>query len=156
MDICKSLCSSALMLTEKITCQIFEILPESGPLVLIMDTNGNSRSSNPEEFAKQNIGESLLQDICVAIDDGAEPVVTSSNDCSVFAGQLATEENNYGYVFVFIPQYTPESTLLNIDLIEMLLNQIGLIAELIEKNNLHYDVQMKQYSLYGQSETALN
>jgi hypothetical protein len=121
-----------------------------------MDTNDNSRSSDPEEFAKLNISESFLKEVCVTIDDGAEPVITSSNDCSIIAGQLATEDSNYGYVFVILPQYNPESTLLNIDLIEMLLNQIGLIAGLIEKNNFHYEVQMKHYQICSQSEAVLN
>ena len=144
------------MLTDQITRQIFEVLPERGPLIVIMDTNGNSRPSDPEEFARLNISESFLKEVCVAIDDGAEPVITSSNDCSIIAGQLATEESNYGYVFVVLPHHNPESTLLNIDLIEMLLNQIGLIARLIEKNNHHYEVQLKHYRICGQSETALN
>jgi hypothetical protein len=156
MDIYKSLFSPGFMLTDQITRQIFEVLPERGPLIVIMDTNGNSRPSDPEEFTRLNISESFLKEVCVAIDDGAEPVITSSNDCSIIAGQLATEENNYGYVFVVLPQYNSESTLLNIDLIEMLLNQIGLIAKLIEKNNLHYEVQMKHYRICGQSEAALN
>ena len=156
MDISQSLSSPGFKLTEQITRQIFEVLPERGPLIVIMDTNGNSRPSDPEEFAKLNISESFLKDICVTIDDGAEPVITNSNDCSIVAGQLATEDSNYGYVFVVLPQYNPESTLLNIDLIEMLLNQIGLIARLIEKNNFHYKVQMKHYQICGQSEAALN
>ncbi len=156
MNTYKSLFSPGFMLTDQITRQIFEVLPESGPLIVIMDTNGNSRPSDPEEFARLNISESFLKEVCVTIDDGAEPVITSSNDCSIIAGQLATEENNYGYVFVILPQYNPESILLSIDLIEMLLNQIGLIARLIEKNNLHYEVQMKDYRIFGQSETALN
>ena len=156
MDIYQSLCSPGFMLTDQITQQIFEVLPERGPLIVIMDTNGNSRLSDPEEFARLNISESFLKEVCVTIDDGAEPVITSSNDCSIVAGQLATEDSNYGYVFVVLPQYNPESILLNIDLIEMLLNQIGLIAELIEKNNLHYEVQMKHYCTCGQSEAALN
>ena len=156
MGIYKSLSSPGFMLSEQITEQIFEILPERGPLIVIMDNNGNSRPSDPEEFARLNISESFLKEVCVTIDDGAEPVITSSNDCSIVAGQLATEVNNYGYVFVVLPQYSPESTLLNIDLIEMLLNQIGLIARLIEKNNLHYEVQMKHYRVCGRSEVALN
>ncbi|MBW7991207.1 MAG: hypothetical protein FVQ84_14485 [Planctomycetes bacterium] len=156
MDIYKSVSSPGFMLTDQITQQIFEVLPERGPLIVIIDTNGDSRPSDPEEFAKLNISESFLKEICVTIDDGAEPVITNSNDCSIVAGQLATEESNYGYVFVVLPQYNPESTLLNIDLIEMLLNQIGLIAKLIEKNNFHYEVQMKQYRVCGQSEKALN
>ena len=156
MDISQSLSSPGFKLTDQITRQIFEVLPERGPLIVIMDTNGNSRPSDPEEFAKLNISESFLKEICVTIDDGAEPVITNSNDCSIVAGQLATEDSNYGYVFVVLPQYNPESTLLNIDLIEMLLNQIGLIARLIEKNNFHYEVQMKHYQVCGQSEAALN
>lgn len=156
MDIYKSLSSHGFMLTEQITRQIFDVLPERGPLIVIMDTNGNSRPSDPEEFARLNISESMLKEVCVTIDDGAEPVITSLNDCSIVAGQLATEQNNYGYVFLVLPQYNPESTLSNIDLIETLLNQIGLIARLIEKNNCHYELQMKHYSLCDQSKAVLN
>ncbi len=156
MDINKSLCSPAFMLTEQIARQVFEVLPEPGPLIVIMDTDGNIRPSDSEEYARLNISESFLKEVCVTIDDGVEPVITSSNDSSIIAGQLATEEGNYGYVFVVLSQYNPESTLLNIDLAEMLLNQIGLIARLIEKNNLHYEVQMKHYRICDQSEIALN
>ncbi len=156
MDTYKSLFSPGVIVTKQIAGQIFEVLPERGPLIVIMDTNDNVMASDPEEFARLNISESFLKEVCVTIDDGAEPVITSSDDCSIIAGQLATEENNYGYVFVVLPQYNPESTLLNIDLIEMLLNQIGLIAALIEKNNLRYEIQMKHYRLCGQSETILN
>lgn len=148
--------SSVFGLTEQIARQIFEVLPERGPLIVIMDTNGNSQPSDPEEHSRLNISESFLKEICVAIDDGVEPVITSSNDNSIIAGQLATEESNYGYVFVVLPQDDSELTLLNIDLIEALLNQIGLIAQLVEKNSLHYEVQMKHSRIYGQSETALN
>jgi hypothetical protein len=59
-------------------------------------------------------------------------------------------------VIVALPQYSPESTLINIDLIEIVLNQISLIAKLVEKNNLLYELQMKQFSVYGQTEIAAN
>jgi len=163
-------------LTEQIARQIFEVLSstghlsvERGPVIVIMDSEGNNWPSDPEEFARLNISESFLKEVCAKIDDGAEPVVTEVNpprrvnDCSVIAAQLATEHSNCGYVIIALPQYSPESTLVNIDLIEMLLNQIGLIAKLIEKNNLLYEVflgspygQMKHYRLCGQSEIALN
>ncbi len=100
MDISQLLSSDGCKLTEQIAGQIFEVLPERGPLIVIIDTNGDSRPSDPEEFAKLNISESFLKEVCVTIDDGAEPVITCSNDCSIVAGQLATEESNYGYVFV--------------------------------------------------------
>jgi len=156
MDIYESLFSPGFMLTEQIARQIFEVLPEGRATIVFMDTDGNSWCSDPEEFAKLNISESFLKELCAKIDDGAEPVVTGTDDCSVIAAQLATERSNCGYVIIALPQYSPESVLINIDLIEMLLNQIGLIAKLIEKNNLLYEVQMKHYRVCGQSEIACN
>ena len=37
MDIYKSLSSPGFMLTDQITRQIFEVLPERGPLLVIID-----------------------------------------------------------------------------------------------------------------------
>jgi hypothetical protein len=156
MDMYESMFSPGFMLTEQVARQIFEVLPEGGPTIIIMDREGNNWPSDPEEFAKLNISESFLKDLCAKIDDGAEPVVTGADNCSVIAAQLATERSNCGYVIIALPQYSPESILINIDLIEILLNQIGLIAQLIEKNNLLYEVQMKHYRVCGQSEIALN
>jgi len=156
MNMHESLCSPSFMLTEQVARQIFEVLPEGGATIVIIDREGNNWPSDPEEFAKLNISESFLKELCTKIDDGDEPVVTGADDCSVIAAQLATERSNCGYVVIALPQYSPESILINIDLIEILLNQIGLIAQLIEKNNLLYEVQMKHYRVCGQSEIALN
>jgi hypothetical protein len=93
-----------------------------------------------------------LKRLCTTIDDGDEPVVTQVNDFGVVASQLATEETNCGYVIIVLPQYNSESTLINIGLIEMLLNQIGLIARLVEKNDLACELQMKQLGIYSQSD----
>ena len=156
MDMSESLISPGFMLNEQIAREIFEVLPEQGPIMIIMGRDGNSWPSDSEQFAKLNINESFLKRLCDKIDDGAEPVVTGVNDCSVIGTQLATERSNCGYVIIVLQQYSPESTLVNIDLIEMLLNQTGLIAKLIEKNNLLLEVQMKHYHMYGQSEIASN
>jgi len=156
MDMYDSLFSPGSVLNEQIARQIFDILPECGPVMMIMDREGNFWPSDSEKFSKLNISESFLKELCAKIDDGAEPVVTSVNDCSFIGSQLATERANCGYVIIALPQYSPESTLINIDLIEILLNQIGLIAKLIEKNNLLYELQMKHHSLYNQGETASN
>jgi hypothetical protein len=156
MNTNKSLCSNGFVLVEQIARQIFEVIPEQGPVVLVIDRDGNRWSSNQEEFSRLNINESFWEALCAKIDDGAEPVVAGINECSVIAAQLATEQCNCGYVIIALPRYSPESTLVNIDLIEMLLNQIGLIAKLVEKNNLFYEVQMKHYRVCDQSEVALN
>ena len=144
------------VLCEQVAQQIFDILPEHGPIIVIMDKQSNLWPSNPEEFSKLNISESFLRELCAKIDDGTEPVITQVSDTSITATQLATERSNYGYVIISLPQYSPESTLINIDLIETLLNQTALITKLIEKNNLLRELQMKLHSVYGKSETPSN
>ena len=156
MDQYDSLFSPICVLNEQVARQIFDILPEQGPIVVIMDRDGNYWPSDSERFSKLDISESFLRELSAKIDDGTEPVVTGANDCSVVAAQLATERTNCGYVIIALPKYSPESTLVNIDLIEMLLNQTGLIAKLIEKNNLLHEAQMKHYRMYSQNEIATN
>lgn len=156
MDIHQSLLSSAFVLNEQIARQLFEVLPEQGPIILIMDRNSNIWPSDSEEFAKLNINESYLKELRAKIDDGVEPVITQTNDCSIIAAQLATERSNCGYVIIALPQYSPESTLINIPLIETLINQFNLIAKLLEKNNLLYEIKMRNYREKIHSEIALN
>jgi hypothetical protein len=156
MNVYEPLSSPGYMLNEQIARQVFDTLPESGPLVMIIDTEGNSWPSNSDDFAKLNISESFLKRICAKIDDGAEPVVAQTENCSVVGAQLATDRSNCGYAIIALRQYSPESTLANIDLIEMLLNQLGLIAVLIEKNNRCLEVQMKHYRVCAQSKIASN
>ncbi len=143
-----SFCSVQL-LNEQIAEQFFCILPEQGPIVVIMDSDGNCWPSDSKRFSKLNLDGKFLKELCAKIDDGAEPVVAQQNDFSVIASQLATERTNCGYVIIALPQYSPESTLINIDLIEILVSQICLIAGLIEKNNHLSELQMKQFGRYG-------
>ena len=156
MDIPDSLLSPVATLNEQIARQIFDLLPERGPVMIIMDREGNCWPSDSEQFSKLNISKEFLKELCNKVDDGAEPIVTQANDCSVVAAQLATEQTNCGYVLLAIPQYSPESTLANIDLVEIVLSQVSLIAKLIEKNNLLYELQMKQFSVYSGIETPSN
>ena len=156
MDVCDLLCSVRYALNEQVARQVFDILPESGPIVIIIDRDGNCWPSNREEFSKLKINESFLREVCAKIDDGVEPVITQASDASITAAQLATDGANCGYVIVVLPRYSPESTLINIDLVETLLNQIGLIAELTERNNSLSKLRMKHYSVYGKSEVPSN
>jgi hypothetical protein len=156
MNMYESLSSPSFMLNEQIARQVFEVLPERGPLVLIMDKRGDSWPSDSEEFTKLNISESFLKELCAKIDDGAEPVVTQAEDCSIIATELATEQHDCGYVIVALPNYSPESTLANMDLIETLLSQFSLIARLIEKNNRLYEAQVRHYRASSRGTTAAN
>ncbi|MHC4394437.1 MAG: hypothetical protein ACYS1A_02165 [Planctomycetota bacterium] len=159
MDMFDSLFSTSCGLNEQIARQIFDILPEQGPVIVIIDKENHCWPSDSARFAELNISESFLKEICAKIDDGTEPVMTQINDCSIVAAQLATERTNCGYMIIALPKYNPESTLINIDLIEILLNQIGLIAKLVEKNNLLYELKMNNSPgspAYLQSEAGSN
>jgi len=156
MDMYDSLFSSTRVLNEQIARQIFDILPEHGPIMVIMDREGNCWPSDSDKFSKLDVSESFLKELCAKINDGVEPVVTQEGDCSIIATQLATDQTNCGYVIIALPQYSPESTLINIDLIEIVLNQLGLIAKLIEKNNILCERQTKHYGVHGQSEVSSN
>ena len=50
----------------------------------------------------------------------------------------------------------PFDLIVDLNLIEIVLNQIGLIARLIEKNNFLYEVQMKQYKSCEQNTVTVN
>ncbi len=77
-------------INEQIARQVFDILPDNGPIVVIMDVDRNCWPSDSEKFSDLNISESFLTDLCSKIEDGAEPVITQINDYSIIASQLIT------------------------------------------------------------------
>ena len=156
MGMYEPLFSQSCVLNEQIARQIFDILPERGPVMVIMDRDGNCWPSDSEKFSSLNISEPFLRTLCAKVDDGTEPVVTQADDSSIIVTQLTTEETNCGYVIIAVPKASPESTFANMDLIEIVLNQVGLIARLIEKNNILYERQMKHHGAYGKSEISSN
>jgi len=156
MDMYDSVLSQSRMLNEQVARQVFEALPERGPIVVIMDKNGTCWPSDSEEFAKLRISELFLKELCAKVDDGAEPVVTQADQASIVAAQLATDRTDCGYVLIALPRYSPESTFVNIDLIEALLNQIALVAKLLERNTLLYELQMKHYGAYSNNKPPSN
>ncbi len=156
MNAYDSLFSPDSVLNEQIARQIFDVLPESGPIMIIISKEGNCWPSDSEAFAALNISETFLKELCDKIDDGDEPVMSQHDEVSIIAAQLATEHTNCGYVIIALPQYSPESTLINIDLIEIVLNQVNLVAKLIEKNSQLYELQIKNFSLYEQGQTNSN
>ena len=156
MNIYESLSCSTFTLNEQIARQVFDNVPEGGPLVLLMDRRGNRWPSNSEELAKLDISESFLQEFCAKIDDGDEPIVTQVHKYSIVGAALATERNDCGCVLIAVPKSSPESTFNNVGLIEMLLSQFSVIARLIEKNNLLYEAQLRHYRTDVQTVTASN
>ncbi len=158
MDMFSSMYSPTCVLNEQIARLVFDILPEDGPMIIIVNKQGNCWPSNAEGFAKLGISDGYLKELCNKIDDGEEPIITNVNDFSLVATALATERNDCGYIIIVLPHYTPESTMANMTLIEILLSQVGLIAHLIEQNNMLYERQMKQLVTCGsvQDNSLLN
>ncbi len=157
MDTCDTMFSSAYLLNEQIARQVFDMLPEQGPILVIMDRDGNYWPSNSEEFARLSLNETLLRDLRGKVDDGAEPVITQVGEASVTVAQLATDRTNCGYLLIILPRYSPESTLTSIDLVEALLSQINLIARLVEKSSLLHKSHVSHYSgAYGSRAAASN
>lgn len=156
MDTYDSMFAPSYVLNEQVARHIFETLPEQGPVIAIVDRAGNCWPSSSEEFSELNINESMLKDLCAKVDDGAEPVLTHANGASIATAQLATDQTNCGYVIVALPQYSPESTLTHIDLIETLFNQITMIAKLIERNRFLCELQARQYAPHRQSHAPSN
>jgi hypothetical protein len=154
MDTDESHFSRSSVLNEQIAREIFDVLPDDGPVVIIIGREGNRWFSDSTKFSNLDISESFLKEVCAKIDDGAEPVITQMNDIGVVASQLAMEETHCGYVVMALPKYNIESTMINFGLIEMLLNQIGLIAKLMEKNEQVGELKMKQLSMYSQCDIA--
>ena len=151
------------VLNEQIARQVFDILPEDGPLVVIVSRTlrGESLSYWPSDTTRfTNLGftDGFLKDLCAKLDDGDEPIITQINDFSIVGTALVTERTNCGYIIMALPHYSPESTLANLGLIEILLSQVGLIAHLIEQNNLLYERNMKQFAscIHANSDTMLN
>ncbi len=156
MKMCGSFLYPGSHLTKRIAQQIFDILPEAGLMMAIMDIDGNCWLNNPDRFSELNISGPFLRELCGKVDNGTEPLVTQLNDCSIVAAHLSTERANCGYVIIALPHYTPESTLVNIDLIEVLLHQASLIAELIEKNNLLHKFYSNSCDVLGHSAVPLH
>lgn len=154
MDIYESRLSRSSVLNEQIASELFDVLPEDGPIAVIIGKDGNYWLSDPERFSNLNISEPFLKGLCAKIDDGVEPVISGVNDFGIVAAQLSTEETNCGYVIIALPQCSAESTLKSFGLVEMLLSQIDLIARLVEKNGQGRELQIRQFGIYSHSTIA--
>jgi hypothetical protein len=159
MNIYDPLVSPAYLLNEQVARQVFEILPDDGPVVLIMDRSGHHWPNDSEAFAKFHISDAYLNELAARIDDGTEPLIAQTDKCTIVATELATERTRCGYIALIMKQDGPEHAITNIGLLETMTGLVNLIARLIEKNVLLYELQNRIIpgtSQYVQREPALN
>ncbi len=143
MDIFNSFNSSSFSLNEQLARHIFEYFSDSEKLVVIMDRNGNCWPSDSERFNEIHLDKNLLNDVFSRIDDGEEPLIVNLSGFTAMATQLTTEKTNCGYIFLVLPQDENPKEQFDFELMEILLNQLNLVARLIEKNSLLHDIQLK-------------
>jgi hypothetical protein len=159
MNIYDPLVSPAYLLNEQVARQVFETLPDDGPVVLIMDRAGHHWPNDSEAFEKLNISDTYISELAARIDDGSEPLIAQTDKCTIVATELATERTRCGYIALIMKQDGPEHAITNIGLLETMTGLVNLIAKLIEKNVLLYELQSRNVpgtSQYIQREPALN
>jgi hypothetical protein len=156
MDVYDAIASAHGVLNEQIARNIFDALPEPGPIVVVMDREGHCWSSNPQEFARLRLNASLLADMRAKVDDGAEPAFTNSQDTSLAMTQLPTENTGCGYLLVALPRCGPELTQTQVDLIESLVNQIALVACLTEHNHILQERQAMYHGVHESHAAIVN
>ena len=151
MKIYDDLSSASDMFCEQIGLQILDTIGEDGPVVAILDGNGRWWSSDEQRFCRIAGRDELFDVLCRQIGDGCEPFVGSIDGWEVVGAQLRTERMRGAYVLIGLPGCERESTVANLPIIEMLLNQINVIASLVDKNNQLHLGQLKHLS-----QTAVN
>jgi hypothetical protein len=146
MNIYNSLISPTAMLNEQVARHVFEIVSEQGPLVIIMDGEGNCWPSNSEKFEKLNLSKEWITRFCSKVNDGVEPVISHIQNHGIVGSQLVADRTSCGYILMAMEEAEPESMLAKVELVEMILSQFNLIAKLIEKCNSLYQTQAKMCS----------
>ena len=147
---------SQSILNDQFARCVFELLPEDGPMLILIDRDGRCLPNDAERFAELNLTEAFLKDLCAKVDDGDEPIVTPVHDCTLVASQVATDNVPCGYAIIAMPHYSPESAMANIDLIEIVLNQFDLIAKLTEDVQILHKRQTERYVSFLAGSASLN
>ena len=120
---------------DRVMGRISDSMCEDGPFVVIIDDSGNWRSSDAERFGEVFDRPAVLKGIVSMVADGGDPITACVNGCGVVAGQLASGGVHRGYIVIGLCGYSIESTVANVGLAETLLNQINVIASLIDGDN---------------------
>ena len=138
-ELYKSLLSGVDTLTEQFKSHLFGMTELEGPVLMLVNNQGQLCANHPSRVAFFNDSPDILSAICGQIDDGYDPCVCDVEGGCVIGTQLATEKTNCGRFLIFLPGYRSETVQVNMDLFELLLAQVQLICQLIEKNNrLHH------------------
>jgi hypothetical protein len=133
-------------LLDEIAGRLFELLPEEGLSVILMNRDGRCFSNNDELLLEVLQDKHRLEQIAAAVDDGDDPAIVSIGDYDAAASQLTA-----GYVFLFLKASSSESVSTDMPVIEILLRQTVVIAEMIYSGYQKTAADVVSYSSCGYS-----
>lgn len=118
-------------------CQrLRDLLPDEGPSFVVLDSQGQVWPTDDAVFGRVfGDKEQMPDELRARLADGYDPIVGQFNGHTVIATQLSTEALGCGYLMLLMPGYTRQTALANFGLIELVMNQATLIAELMDQNN---------------------
>lgn len=145
-ELYKSLIAGPDLLTEQISGELFGMTEPEGPVLILVDSERIYASNYPSRVGFLDESPELLEMICSQIDDGCDPCVHAVQNGCLVGTQLATQQSDCGYFLVFLPGYGADMVWANMDLVEFMLAQTQLIAQLTEKNNQLHTSQLSHMS----------
>ena len=132
MKICVETKSSLELFSKKLSNFVFEALDESGPLMVIVDSDGNQHNNNQEIFIDIFHKNDDLNTITARVADGHDPLRCEVNGYNVYASQVHADKN--GNVFAIVAVCGLKSGAEEC-LAEAVLGQVELAATLLEKTS---------------------
>lgn len=146
-SIYQAILSSSHVLIEQVGRVLAPEQSGFGPFWVLLDNNKSVRAGDKKRLSETIENPDLLHRVCSQVDDGFEPAICQAGQAVIAAGQFCTERTNCGYMVLVLPGYCYETAEANADLIEMMMTQLVLLAEVVEKNNQLYQAQLTQKTL---------
>lgn len=113
------------MTIEAIARTVLDSFEDSDVVLAIIDKDGNYVSSDIETFEEVFSQPEMLERVCQRIDDGCEPLVFRMGDYLMAASSV----NTSSYSILLVPNYSLEKKAAYNDFVEIILNQIAILAE---------------------------
>ena len=109
---------------------IFDIMPDQGLDIAIVDRQGNIHASHRSHLGEFFSDQEHINHLITRVIDGDDPVISQFGDYSIVTSELSAGNSSCGYVFLALPDANGNSIEGRMDLVEFILNQLSLIADL--------------------------
>jgi hypothetical protein len=113
---------------------VFESFENTDITFALISNQGHCITNRPKVFRQVLSNQKLLNSLCQKIDDGDEPKMAYIGDSLIAASGLSIDKENSGYIIMILPGYTPDKMASCMEFIEVILNQISLLAQQVELN----------------------